>query len=217
MLEEMSVTEKDSFQKELGQGGPTYTSYQEFAQIQKGIEYSVLSETLDKMEEWENDLKRDSKVEVKGVFDTIQSREKKTPQYFWAAVASFVAIFALVLFSFQKNHYRLVSAIDQHFIHEASNISGVRSAVVQPRHSPLKERAYNLYNIQEYRLAAKELEKVFNQEGDLKSLLFAAISNVGYGNLKKAEKQLSTYLVKNPRDMTAIKFQKMIDEIRSSK
>ena len=106
--------------------------------------------------------------------------------------------------------------INEHFIHESSKVSGSRAAA-QSDMSSLKERAYNLYNIREYKLAAKELEKVYETEGDWESLLYAAISNLGSGKIQRAEFQIYEYLKRYPDDERAHRYKDLILTIKSSK
>ena len=200
----LSAKEKKQFERRLQDDPQLHEKYVERKQLQDGISFSALADLLEETDLWEKEIEsppHDANTMPSHLIPQDNSSQKKTsffrrPLFILSIAASIIiAIFFLPQFQDQHSHDLDLA----NFVHLSSPISATRS-VKNLNISLERERAYNLYNIKSYKLAAPRLIKVFETESDTTALLFAGISNIALGNYKKAKKQIETYQSLKPYD-----------------
>ncbi len=223
LLNRLSASKITSFQNELERNDQIRTLFVERKHLMEGIRYHSLLNLLDDVEKWDTEIPVESNPEQNQPASNdhssypdsseIAQKSRQWKLLRRSVVAGIAASVTLIfLISFFQANTRKEKLVTAYFEHYPSNVSATRS-IAPGEYSVLKERAYNLYNIGEYELAAPLLEEVAQLENDEVSILFAAISYIGSGEIEKAKSLLTQYLSDHPGDPIAVKYQQMIFSI----
>lgn len=224
---EMNKKDRKAFESLFKNDSQLNAQLENVQTLDKGIKYSVLSDLLSLTDTWEEEFQIRSKIEKESAKRQNQDFLKSSSHGFnssWKSLKlekwlSFLGVIAfVVLATFYMNHAKEVAKINKviatQFVHYPSNVAGTISTGSRDI-SPLKEQAFNLYKLKEYKLAAPLLDQVYLKENDDQSLLFAGISYLASGNISKAQSNISLFLTKHPDHKIAQQYTLLIEEINA--
>lgn len=157
--------------------------YVESKSIQEGIRYHSLKEKVTFLEALENEIISSEKKETKAKVISLNWMKYAIA----ASVIFLVGYFGVVkssLFTQDNDQYAYIFS-DEHFdtfIYHRSDRSGEASEYTIDQVS-----AYNLYSLQEFEKALPLLQRLWEEEGDLRAYYYVGICHIGLNNLDKAK------------------------------
>jgi len=188
-----------SFEKKLQTDSDFRESFERFQAIRSGIQLNAAGHLLSEMDEWDIEISnnqegpsiRAPKNEPPNASITSQNKSKlvhtTSKNTLWnraLAVAASVLILSIAVWQLMPDTTH--QNPPEGFEHYPSNIGIKRSSSPQDIPSD-KVKAYNLYEIKEYKRAAPLLEKWYHSSGEQDALFYAGVAYYGSGDTQKAK------------------------------
>lgn len=212
----LSSDEVNRFE-ELMQQDEFKSAYEEVLKLKEGIRLNHLKEKKKLFESWEDEVGQ-VPIAADQRFKEHKIKPNNSSRRTWIMrlAAAATILFAGFLLWQVNQSSKIDRLLEEHFEHYPSNI-GVMRSDANSEISQLKLRAYNLYEIYEYKDAAPLLYKVYEEERDTMSLFYAGVAYLGSGDLDRAEECFVEVEFTEIPDSDRLKFVDFIEIIKNMK
>lgn len=198
--QKMDLVEEQEFKQGLEVNPELKESLERIKGIRKSIELNGTLELLEEMNTWDNEFsnekiennKDDNPTNSIGTLNYIENNSYLNKNNSLKTLIKIAAVIIFIVITYWASHQTSPSdnAPSHSYTHFASNMSVNRSSTNSTFTKSL-QRAYDLYEIREYTLAAPLLEELYETEQNQEHLFYAALAFLYSGDQQKCLELLS--------------------------